>query len=227
MGAAGAPRGGFFERTTAPQDARPLPAANEPARLALRNASVLAHPPPYEQDTSDPPGGGSRSGVTFGRHAGGSGGGSRSKSGYGGSGGGSNRSNNNNNNSNNNNNHDDDGRPSLASLGAALRRQAEDAALKVVTLQRSGVGMVTLLRKIEAAVHALSTKDLFWKVCGRKSLRAHALVFVGVSVCVSFVSLFRTDRPIIAVVADTERKTLVMCVFSYPARTKHTLVRSV
>lgn len=56
------------------------------------------------------------------------------------------------------------GRPSLLSLGAALRRQNEDTALKVLTLQRSGVGTVTVLRKMEAAVHALSTKDLFWKV---------------------------------------------------------------
>lgn len=35
---------------------------------------------------------------------------------------------------------------------------------KVVTLQRSGVGIVTVLRKMEAGLQALSTKDLFWKV---------------------------------------------------------------
>lgn len=62
--------------------------------------------------------------------------------------------------SNNSNN----GRASLLSLGSALRRQNEDTALKVLTLQRSGVGIVTVLRKMEAAVHAVSTKDLFWKV---------------------------------------------------------------
>eukprot|EP00752_Nemacystus_decipiens_P004826 g4392.t1 len=64
------------------------------------------------------------------------------------------------------------GRPSLLSLGAALRRQNEDTASKVLTLQRSGVGTVTVLRKMEAAVHALSTKDLFWKAVDTK-LAAH------------------------------------------------------
>lgn len=64
----------------------------------------------------------------------------------------------------NNSNSDNSGRPSLLSLGAALRRQNEDTAQKVSTLQRSGVGTVTVLRKMEAAVQALSTKDLFWQV---------------------------------------------------------------
>lgn len=36
---------------------------------------------------------------------------------------------------------------------------------KVATLQKSGVGMVTTLRKVEEGLHVLSTKDLFWKVC--------------------------------------------------------------
>ncbi|CAM9419745.1 unnamed protein product, partial [Hapterophycus canaliculatus] len=63
-------------------------------------------------------------------------------------------------------------RPSLASLGASLRRQAEEAAHNVSTLQRSGVGIVTVLRKMEAGVQALSTRDLFWKAVDVK-LSAH------------------------------------------------------
>lgn len=65
---------------------------------------------------------------------------------------------------NNNGNPDAGDRASLASLGAAIRRQAEEAAHDVSTLQRSGVGIVTVLRKMEGAVQALSTRDLFWKV---------------------------------------------------------------
>lgn len=131
-----------------------IPRVQQQAR-SLHSLARYRFPPSLPQDHSETPGGsGTRSGVTFGRSTGGGGG--RGKSSYGG--GGSSRS---------NNNHDDDGRPSLASLGSALRRQAEDAALKVVTLQRSGVGIVAVLRKMEAAVHALSTKDLFWKVCSR------------------------------------------------------------
>ena len=79
---------------------------------------------------------------------------------------GSSRHSNNNNGSSSSNNNNNNGRPSLLSLGVALRRQNEDTAQKVLTLQRSGVGTVTVLRKMEAAVHALSTKDLFWKVRG-------------------------------------------------------------
>lgn len=74
---------------------------------------------------------------------------------------------------NNNGSHSQDGgdRPSLASVGAALRRQAEEAAHNVSTLQRSGVGIVTVLRKMEAGVQALSTRDLFWKVSTREACR--------------------------------------------------------
>ncbi|CAM9607803.1 unnamed protein product [Pylaiella littoralis] len=60
----------------------------------------------------------------------------------------------------------------LPSLGLAIRRQNQDAAHQVLTLQRSGVGIVTVLRKMEAAVQTLSTKDLFWKAVDTK-LTAH------------------------------------------------------
>lgn len=56
------------------------------------------------------------------------------------------------------------GKMGLASLGSMLRRQGDEMAQNVATLQRSGVGMVTVMRKVEAGLHALSTKDLFWQV---------------------------------------------------------------
>lgn len=52
----------------------------------------------------------------------------------------------------------------LLSLGVALRRQEDDTVQKVVRLQRSSVGIVTMLRKVQAGLQVLSTKDLFWKV---------------------------------------------------------------
>lgn len=59
---------------------------------------------------------------------------------------------------------DGGGKMGLASLGSTLRRQSDEMAQNVATLQRSGVGMVTVMRKVEAGLHALSTKDLFWQV---------------------------------------------------------------
>ena len=82
-------------------------------------------------------------------------GGSRSGSRSGGGGGGRRSSSNNGENSE---------KRRLSSLGTTLRRQGDAMAQKVVTLQKSDVGIVTVLRKVEAGLQALSTKDLFWKV---------------------------------------------------------------
>lgn len=36
---------------------------------------------------------------------------------------------------------------------------------QVATLQKSAVGITTVMRKLEAGLYALSTKQLFWQVC--------------------------------------------------------------
>ncbi|CBN79691.1 hypothetical protein Esi_0368_0016 [Ectocarpus siliculosus] len=84
-------------------------------------------------------------------------------------------------------------RLSLAHLGTALRRQGEDAAQMVSTLQRSSVGIVTVLRKMEAGVHALSTKDLFWKAVDVK-LAAHQRAVGEVCLDVEDATVSRRSR---------------------------------
>lgn len=64
----------------------------------------------------------------------------------------------------------------LSSLGAALRKQGQDMTQQVVTLQRSSVGIATVMRKLEAGLHTLSTKDIFWQVCGSKVTRVGSAI---------------------------------------------------
>lgn len=58
-----------------------------------------------------------------------------------------------------------DGTDGIAPLAWILRRQTDATLQQVVSLQRSGVGIAALMRRLEAGLQALSTKDLFWQVC--------------------------------------------------------------
>eukprot|EP00904_Undaria_pinnatifida_P002133 jgi/Undpi1/11920/HiC_scaffold_4.g01619.m1 len=81
----------------------------------------------------------------------------------------------------------------LSLLGRTLRRQGDEMAQKVVTLQRSGVGIVTVLRRMEAGVQALSTKDLFWKAVDAK-LGAHKRAVGDVCLQVEEATVSRRSR---------------------------------
>lgn len=56
------------------------------------------------------------------------------------------------------------GDKSLASLASTLRKQTDGTVHQLMTMQRSAAGVVTLVRKLEAGMQALSTKELFWQV---------------------------------------------------------------
>ncbi|CAM9323103.1 unnamed protein product, partial [Discosporangium mesarthrocarpum] len=81
----------------------------------------------------------------------------------------------------------------LEGVGQLLSQQGDDNSSKVTNLQRSNISMANMVRRLDAAVHALSTRDLFWEAVEVK-LSAHQKSVGDICLQVEETTLKRRSR---------------------------------